>query len=34
MRDFTSNIDDDSIMNARADRSRPDMDPGMMVGRV
>lgn len=29
MRDFTSNIDDDSIMNARADRSRPDMDPGM-----
>lgn len=29
MRDFTSNIDDDAIMNARADRSRPDMDPGM-----
>lgn len=29
MRDFTSNIDDDAIFNARADRSRPDMDPGM-----
>lgn len=29
MRDFTSNIDDDSIMNARADRNRPDVDPGM-----
>ncbi len=29
MRDFTSNIDDDAIMNARADRNRPDMDPGM-----
>ena len=29
MRDFTSNVDDDAIFNARADRSRPDMDPGM-----
>lgn len=29
MRDFTSNIDDDSIFQAKADRSRPDMDPGM-----
>ena len=29
MRDFTSNIDDDAIMNMRADRNRPDMDPGM-----
>ena len=29
MRDFTSGIGDDDIMNARANRSQPDIDPGM-----